>query len=898
MRVATVALTLAAFCFTASALAGVTTLADPPLTRITELPLTPELRASLHERLALRDATLQRIELTDASRGGTIVVEFVDGGAALELDVRPLRSSGFRVIEHRGAERVATASHPSLTLRGDAIVERDPQRWRAAVTIENDRLRAFLHAEDGSLRAVQPLTDIDPSADPQLYVAYRGTDVEPIEGSCGTIALPKQGSSGAASEWKTAAASTTLKKADLAIEGDVAYFVAKGNSIPAAQADLETIFNSITSIYEAEVGITYGISTLLLETDGSEQYGGTNSETLLENFRAYWNSNFGSIQRDTVHLITGKNLASNIIGLAYVGVICNKNFGYGLSESTFSANMLQRVAVTAHEIGHNWNANHCNGQVDCAIMCSSIGGCSGQLQSFGNFETNEIEDFRDQIGCLTNVLPPATAPFLETFEASSLDKSLWKSGGGATLSTKAIGETSGTRAVNLDGGSKPDSLVTNAIDYSGMGGSAELSFFSQNRGAEVGENLIVEYVDANGDWQLLTQVASTGTKDPSFQNTVVVLPGAALIPDGKLRFRTTGDQGNDDWYFDDVEVRAVSSPPNYCLSFSPPNPIVAANPEDVGVGTPWNYALSVWNCDEASGSTMIPISKLDGADGPDPWFQFNVFGSSISGGEFIPCNLSLSGEPATTGITHSAIETTAVSLPLARGYLPICYIKTPATYFVAGDGLSGSISVADDTDDAWFVGTEDETLEFTASVPNSDLKATITITDLAETTLAVVKLKAKAAPQNFSFPVPEAGLYRLRVSGRSGTTGAYSIATSPKFSGKAVTKTYKLKPSTSGGSVSADASLLPGSFLDITVVPVVSGTGPFTMTYSNSNFSALTAGLFEKALPTGGKLFRQVPMLGPGPTAVTISGFADQEAIYLTLAPRPPALGTTQHTID
>lgn len=872
----------------------------PPITRTTTLPLTPPLRAMLAERLALRDAALQRIEFDDPSRGGTIMVEFVDGGAALELDVRRLRADGFRVYEHRGPQLVTTASHPSLTLRGDAFLEGDAHRWRAAVTIENDRLRAFLHAEDGSMRAVQPLSDIDPSADPQLYVAYRGIDVDPIEGSCGTISLPKQGSSGVASEWKTAAASTALKKAELAIEGDVAYFVAKGSSLPNAQSDVETIFNSITSIYEAEVGITYDISSLMFETDGSEQYSGMASDKLLENFRAYWNANYGSIQRDTVHLLTGKNLSSNIIGLAYVGVICNKSFGYGLSESTFSANMLQRVAVTAHEIGHNWNANHCNGQADCAIMCSTIGGCSGQLQSFGNFETNEIEDFRDQIGCLATVQPPATVPFLETFEASSLDKSLWKDGGGATISTKGIGETSGTRAVNLDGGSKPDSLTSKTIDFSAMGTSAELSFYAQNRGAETGENLIVEYLDATNAWVQLVTAASTGTPDGVFKNIVSAIPPGALHSNGKLRFRTDGNQSNDDWYIDDIQVRPTSTAPPFCVVD------MVGVPHEVpvlSIVASQEYSspeqIIIRNC--STNNITLFIYMILGSQETHTWASLPIpTFDTLAPNELSQILVGIADGDWEVGYDHVLIKFEAITngIGIFLRYYPTTQIITPKTYFVAGDELSGSIGVTDDIDEAWFIATEDEEFEFTVTVPNQDLKPRITLENVAGDTLEEVKLKASANPQQFTFSASEAGLHRLQVFGRNGTTGDFAISTSRKFSGRAAPKSYKLKPSKSGGTVTAEASLLPGATMDITVVPTVAGSGPYSMTFSNAVAANLAADWDEKALPNGGIQFRNVRMLGPGLTTVTISGFAAKEPIYLTLSPNQPALGTTQRTID
>ena len=105
---------------------------------------------------------------------------------------------------------------------------------------------------------------------------------------------------------------------------------------------------------------------------------------MLDQFRNRWNSENGSIHRDTAHLFTGTELDGNIIGIAYIGVICSGNYGYGLSQTGVIPQISWRdTSLTAHEVGHNWNAEHCNGDPDCGVMCSGIGGC-GPLDIFGS----------------------------------------------------------------------------------------------------------------------------------------------------------------------------------------------------------------------------------------------------------------------------------------------------------------------------------------------------------------------------------------------------------------------------------------------------------------------------------------------------------------------------------
>jgi len=106
--------------------------------------------------------------------------------------------------------------------------------------------------------------------------------------------------------------------------------------------------------------------------------------------------------------MTGKNLDGSVIGVAWLAVICNSSNGYGLSQSRFTSNMTNRVGLTAHEVGHNWNADHCDGDGDCYIMCSALGGCAGDVTRFGSRSIGSITSYRDTRGCLSQSGPTIT----------------------------------------------------------------------------------------------------------------------------------------------------------------------------------------------------------------------------------------------------------------------------------------------------------------------------------------------------------------------------------------------------------------------------------------------------------------------------------------------------------
>src|SRR5262249_45370900 len=56
--------------------------------------------------------------------------------------------------------------------------------------------------------------------------------------------------------------------------------------------------------------------------------------------------------------------------------------------------------LSAHELGHNWNAPHCDADPACGIMCSSISGCNQNNSSFEPGTIAIIEAYRDSVTCL------------------------------------------------------------------------------------------------------------------------------------------------------------------------------------------------------------------------------------------------------------------------------------------------------------------------------------------------------------------------------------------------------------------------------------------------------------------------------------------------------------------
>jgi hypothetical protein len=199
------------------------------------------------------------------------------------------------------------------------------------------------------------------SGRPGLFV-YTAEDVRSdITRTCGDT-LEQQVNAGAKQMMSSAAAPVTpavlspFKVVELATESDLEYTNALG-SASAANSDILSVMNSVSAIYERDIGLTFTVTYQHAWTT-ADPYGagGLSAGAVLNAFTNDWNRNPPAPQHDVSHLWTGKKLA-DANGVAWQGVVCaNPTHAYGLSDlETISP---FRVTIPAHEFGHNFSATH------------------------------------------------------------------------------------------------------------------------------------------------------------------------------------------------------------------------------------------------------------------------------------------------------------------------------------------------------------------------------------------------------------------------------------------------------------------------------------------------------------------------------------------------------------
>lgn len=523
--------------------------------------------------------TLQTPVLPAPQRGGPFRVGLTLGGAPVTLELRPklLRADDFELlVEEPDGKLVRQAPPPPRTYRG-AIAELPGSR--VAASLLDAGLYATIRTPDARLWIVQPLRELDPAAAPGAHVVFARDEATVIGAyRCGLADAARP--VGAGAEGGVAGGGDHI--ADIAFDTDVEFYQRNGSSVPNTLFDIENVLNNVETIYEADVDITYEITAVIVRTT-TDPYESNVAGTLLTLFTSYWNSNYSTIRRDTAHLMTGRTPDGTVVGIANIGEVCNLARAYGLSASRSVAFAL-RPCLTAHELGHNWDAVHCDGDADCSIMCSSLNGCAANCNAFSPRSAGEIIAFRNSRFCLIDSAPaPLDPPFFDDFPDGLIDPTRWTYVQGASTNNAAVDPPSPPLTLMLNasgpGEFQDDEVRTNFIRLGGAT-AATVSYATQHRFVESGETLIVEFWAATLRWVELNRIVSDGSNEEVFTTWTHDLPPAALHDEFRLRFRPDVDTTDDRWFVDDVRVATASAATITIASAPAPGVAITVTPPD------------------------------------------------------------------------------------------------------------------------------------------------------------------------------------------------------------------------------------------------------------------------------------------------------------------------------
>ena len=460
--------------------------------------------------LGLEDSELVRIT-QPMSIGSPILLHVDLGGLPMTLDLSPksVRTSGFSLVEigANGIER-PIESGPVRTLWGSVL--EDPGSVVAASLLD-DGLYARISLSSGDDYWLQPIASKVRNAAPNDYVLYHNDDTLDVVRRCGSDLLPdndpKPMTSGGGG---TTYGPGTYWICEIGCDSDANYYNKYG-SAAAVQARIESVINGLNVQYLRDVEIRHDISHMIIRTTNGP-YTSNDASTLLNQFRTEWISNQSGVQRDIAHLFTGKNLQGGVIGVAWLGVICNKSYGYGLVQSDCCGSFSCTTDLSAHELGHNWNAGHCS--------CSSWTmnpyiGCSNRFHA--SYTIPSIENHRNSRSCLDQG-SNGTILAADDFESGTLD-SQWNCSYASRCKIKHKAQNKNSsgvwglqlkKAVDID-------LAVSTVGYA----TIDIYISERSQNYESAEFLSLDWFDGSS-WNTADQWQQKGWRD-----RMVTLPAAA-----------------------------------------------------------------------------------------------------------------------------------------------------------------------------------------------------------------------------------------------------------------------------------------------------------------------------------------------------------------------------------
>jgi hypothetical protein len=415
---------------------------------------------------SLRSFDALRLEPADLElsvrQTGRLNLETSAGTFAMTLTPNDVRAENYHAVAALdGGETRELERAPSRTFKGTVEGVEGSQ---ARFTIDGGTIEGLIIAR-GEKFFVEPASHYTGEAAPTDFLFYRESDViidNPIECRVETLSekvneqFSRVSPSATSGTTPQAAKLSPTREAEIATEADFEFYQANGSNATTANNEILSIINQVDGVYQSEMGIAFKVIYQRVWTTSADPYDATTLSGLLGQVQANWANSppAGSETRDLVHMWTGRDLDGFQTGLAYStvtvngvqsnGVVCRfQQYSVGVSER--QTLVPQKYIVPAHEIGHNFSAQHPedSGHAECALTIMSGIVQTNTVFSFCQFSRDEITNYVNANGsCLATVTAPAT-----TVQFSTTDYRVAEGTGSVQVT---VTRSSGTGASTVD----------------------------------------------------------------------------------------------------------------------------------------------------------------------------------------------------------------------------------------------------------------------------------------------------------------------------------------------------------------------------------------------------------------------------------------------------------------
>ena len=339
---------------------------------------------SIEEGELVVPEVFQRVDGTIA-----VVMTFAENQYELELSPHSVRSEDYEMVVHLpdGSTKIQNAS-ATRTVRGSIR----GQNGKFVGSVLDSGLVGKISIENRGVFYVEPVSRKLPGDEfADQHLVYKEDEFDFSDFVCGAkLADRLQKPPAEGNEPDIAFGNSgAFSIAEILTVADFDFFQEFG-SVSNAVDQIEMLINIVNDQYESEVGIMHSIGQQIIWTNPNDPFTTNDPVDLLGQLDNFYTGNSAAL----VHLFTGRELAGTTVGIAFVGVTCNNQANFGLSQIMSGGFLAFQTDLVAHELGHNWNAVHC----DCPnnTMNPNLTGAN----TFSGPTRNDIIAFRNSVDCL------------------------------------------------------------------------------------------------------------------------------------------------------------------------------------------------------------------------------------------------------------------------------------------------------------------------------------------------------------------------------------------------------------------------------------------------------------------------------------------------------------------
>ena len=362
--------------------------------------------AAEHELRVLHHQAIQVSSRPEA--GSSEHLSFQAYGRRFDLNMAP---------NERIRRAITTPGSTTMPLEG--TVEGVPGSW-VRITRSPSGWRGMLY--DGQeLYAIEAAQDIAGSTDEALNVSgaapviYRLADalLPPDEVLACEVVQPDADPPTAASAFQSMVSELHIQAAQLApmkqvrvgVVGDFEFATLLSTGASPEDTIISRM-NIVDGIFSSQLGVKISLAPSVIFTTSSDPFTKSKASDLLTEVRNYRRSSSAQMALGLTHLMTGRDLDGDTVGIAFIGSVCQGSSASSLSEGRRSS--LTASLIAAHEIGHNFGAPHDGESGACAstpqtfLMAPRLNGSD----QFSACSITQMTPTVNNASCLSAYIPP------------------------------------------------------------------------------------------------------------------------------------------------------------------------------------------------------------------------------------------------------------------------------------------------------------------------------------------------------------------------------------------------------------------------------------------------------------------------------------------------------------